>query len=133
MQKIIVAKHVSTVHRGYYLDTQYEQYCFYVGHEGPPDDSNDTCAPATDSLWHFVVAIYDNGATSLYIDGLLGGSNTISGMTHSPVNVRFGSLAEGGPWMHFWEGSLDDIRFYDRALGEPEILALYQEGGWSGQ
>ncbi|HOX32597.1 MAG TPA: caspase family protein [Spirochaetales bacterium] len=28
--------------------------------------------------------------------------------------------------------SLDDIRFYNRQLGEAELLSLYREGGWTG-
>jgi arabinan endo-1,5-alpha-L-arabinosidase len=30
----------------------------------------------------------------------------------------------------FLQGSLDDIRIYNRALSESEIKALYHEGGW---
>ena len=131
MQKMIVAKHVSTVHRGFCLYTYSEDYYFYVGHEGPPDDSKDVVAPLGDSLWHLVVGIYDNGTMKLYIDGVLKDSDSISGMTHSPENVRFGSLAPGGPWRHYWEGLIDDVRVYSRALSESQILALYHEGGWN--
>lgn len=30
-------------------------------------------------------------------------------------------------WQSFWPGSLDEIRFYDKALSAEEILALYKE------
>jgi len=133
IQKMIVAKHVSTVHKGYCLYTMYRKYYFYVGHESPIDDSKDVISTASDSLWHFVVAVYDNGAMSIYVDGLLAGSDTITGMTHSPAEVTVGSLSAGGPWMHYWQGMIDDIRFYDRALEDWEIHALYHEAGWQGQ
>ena len=30
----------------------------------------------------------------------------------------------------YFEGKIDDIRIYNRALSEEEIQALYHEGGW---
>ena len=33
----------------------------------------------------------------------------------------------------YYNGNIDDIRIYNRALSEDEIQALYHEGGWTGK
>jgi len=35
--------------------------------------------------------------------------------------------------VRYYQGFLDDIRIYNRALSDIEIQALYHEGGWTGQ
>ena len=78
-----------------------------------------------DGAWHQCVATWQQGggALTLYVDGNLeatgtGGTNAPT----APTYLRFGSLQTG---TNFFAGSLDDIRMYNRALGNNEVTALY--------
>ena len=80
----------------------------------------------TDSNWHHIVLLFDGGLASLYMDGDIVASNTITppsvssddiiGIGGSPNNVGYRILL----------GKVSDVRFYDRALTEDEINILYE-------
>ncbi|HXI70618.1 MAG TPA: LamG-like jellyroll fold domain-containing protein [Verrucomicrobiae bacterium] len=77
-----------------------------------------------DGTWHHVAATRNNtnGATAVYVDGVLRGSGT--GPTGSriwPPNLHIGNLQTGN---NFLNGTLDDVRLYDRILTTNEITAL---------
>ena len=79
--------------------------------------------------WHHVVATYkqggpDEGFKIFYIDGQVAGS-TDSGKLKNPANT--GLLLIGSEINRaFWQGHLDDIRIYNRALSEEQVKALYE-------
>jgi hypothetical protein len=84
--------------------------------------------PVNDGTWHYCVAtrVQSTGAMQLYVDGALQSSGT--GTTNSltaPAYLRFGAIQSGGGFLN---GSLDAIKIYDRALGNLEIAALYDDG-----
>ncbi len=69
--------------------------------------------------WHHVAAVYNGIAMTLYLDGEFMGSNEVV-MDTAKTRFVFGSvrnLAEG-----FFKGGLDDVRIYDRALSQTELL-----------
>lgn len=81
-----------------------------------------------DGQWHYCVAtrVQSTGATQIYVDGSLqaagtGSTNTLSAAAH----LRFGGIQDGGG---FFNGKLDEIKIYNRALGNLEIAALYGDG-----
>ena len=74
--------------------------------------------------WHHVAATRNNtsGAVALYVDGVLNGSGTgATGSRTFPPSLRIGSLQTGN---NFLNGTLDDVRLYDRILTVGEIAAL---------
>jgi type II secretory pathway pseudopilin PulG len=86
-----------------------------------------------DGLWHHVAGVFDNGTLTIYIDGnpetpTSGGSTFGRG-----VNDRYGFLGVGseattfdgskGP-NNYFDGDMDDVRIYDRALDSNEIAQL---------
>jgi hypothetical protein len=79
-----------------------------------------------DGKWHFVAArrIRATGALSLFIDGSLvaTGIGGTQSLTASPY-IRIGSLQTN---TNFFKGIIDEVRIYNRALSDDEILALYQ-------
>jgi hypothetical protein len=92
---------------------------------GNPDTTLVSSASVADGLWHQCVATREKatGVMNVYVDGSwqaagIGGTNSVN----VAPTVRFGSLRGGG---NFFQGSLDDIRFYNRALGSNEVTALY--------
>jgi len=84
--------------------------------------------------WHFVIGMGDGDSLKLYIDGILQGSQLAStanyGSSGFPFNIGGGGISNLSG--NYFEGLLDDIRIYDRALGETEIDSLFRIGGWVG-
>jgi hypothetical protein len=76
--------------------------------------------------WHFYVSTFDSTGTSLYFDGQSRSYFSIgSPMLPATHDFAVGNNSEGtAPF----DGSLDEVRIYDRALSQEEILELYQLG-----
>ena len=77
-----------------------------------------------DLLWHHIVAIWDKGTQSIYIDGMLDTSD----FQGSYVVNYFSKPLELG--IHFgflnpYEGFIDELRIFNRALSTAEIDELY--------
>ncbi len=80
-----------------------------------------TTAPS-DGLWHQLIYTYDGVTDSLYLDGTLKSSSTTAvHQTGAPAAAYLGTYA---PNSEMWNGSLDDVRIYNRALTSGEISLL---------
>lgn len=71
-----------------------------------------------DGAWHHVVAVRDdtNGRHAIYVDGELDASTSVSGTPSDdagPVSIGGETDASGDTGRRF-EGTLDDVRIYDR-------------------
>jgi len=84
-----------------------------------------TSTTAGDNNWHQAVAIYNGSALNLYLDGALVHNQAGSGsISDNSGNLRIGKDGTGlGP--AFFNGLIDDIRIYNRALSAAEIQAIY--------
>jgi hypothetical protein len=79
----------------------------------------------TGRFYHYVV-IYNGSKLNTYVDGVLNGSFDANGLILTNQNdVYIGKyyLRNG----YEFEGTLDDLRIYNRALTQQEISALYNE------
>lgn len=77
-----------------------------------------------DGIWHFAATTYDGNLLKLYVDGVLHDSNHSSGLLETswdPNIGRRGGQDHGG----YFNGTIDEIRIYDRALSEAEIQSLF--------
>ncbi|MFC1787861.1 LamG-like jellyroll fold domain-containing protein [Patescibacteria group bacterium] len=84
-----------------------------------------------DGQWHFVVVAYDGAAVVTYIDGAFVSTFPLSGtMTHSsnPNGVNIGYYY--GTGAHF-DGLIDEVALFDRALDLGEVQDLYLYGKYS--
>ena len=75
----------------------------------------------TDGQWHHVVFRRAGAQISLYVDGALKGSATDLGVIGEPSLLRIG---RGSYVTLGWNGAIDDVRIYNRALGDDEIVSL---------
>ena len=88
-------------------------------------------ATITDSNWHHVaVTRKNNGAdttVTFYIDGVSSGATTVNTNNYGTATlpIRLGKESSG---LSSFDGVLDDIRFYGRALTGAEIAQLYNLG-----
>lgn len=73
------------------------------------------------NTWTHLAATYDGITQKLYVNGTLAGSRPQSGA----VTVSGGKLRIGGNsiWGEYFTGHIDEVRVYNRALTETEILA----------
>ncbi|HLX60884.1 MAG TPA: MBG domain-containing protein [Planctomycetota bacterium] len=109
---------------------------FYVGSDGKlrgaywcgTTNPLATSTVVTDNLWHHAVLTGAVNTQSLYLDGKLIG--TLSGTIDHGVAIknRLGSGVVNGwtasPSNPFFTGTLDDVRFYNRALSLSEVQTL---------
>jgi hypothetical protein len=76
-----------------------------------------------DGSWHHVVGVYDGNEVRVYYDGEVGETTAaLSGNTYVSNQDFKISDTGGAPW----EGIIDEVRVYNRALSAREIKALYE-------
>jgi chitodextrinase len=78
-------------------------------------------SPLPRNAWSHLATTYDGTTVRLYVNGVLGGSSTIVGS----MPASAGPLRLGGNsiWSEWFQGQLDDVRIYKRALTATEIQA----------
>lgn len=98
------------------------QFCFGVGN---PDISIRSSALINDGAWHHCAATRQQGTGSIcvYVDGVLqatgsGNENSLNASSR----LLFGAIASGGG---YFNGSLDDVKIFNRALSSNEVAAVY--------
>jgi hypothetical protein len=75
---------------------------------------------ASTSQWHQVVMLRRLGVTSFYVDGVATPGST-SATPLVPTSFRIG--AQNG--VRFFNGAIDEVRVYNRALSTNEVTQLY--------
>ena len=71
-------------------------------------------------VWQMLTFTFDKGTAKFYKDGSL-----IATKTGMPAPIRW----RGFHMTHWFNGGLDDVRLYDRALDEAEVTTLYKSAG----
>jgi hypothetical protein len=102
-----------------------------------PNESIYTTTTYNDGLWHHVAAVRaSDNSRVLYVDGqqMVSDSNVTSAFD-APVSIILGALFSPGypSGGRFWNGAIDDVRIYNRALSATEVTALYngsETGSW---
>jgi len=93
---------------------------------GNPDATILSTTSINDGSWHQCVATRQQatGLMSLYVDGSLQATGTAGrNSQYASARLLFGAIASGGG---YFNGSLDEIRLFSRALGSNEVAALYE-------
>ncbi|NQT03176.1 MAG: LamG domain-containing protein, partial [Planctomycetes bacterium] len=81
-----------------------------------------------DGEWHHTAGVYDGAKYYLYVDGELDASKDASGtISISSFPVFIGANAQQGG--REFEGLIDDVRIYKRALMDTEIPGVMSGGG----
>jgi len=75
-----------------------------------------------DNKWIFIAIVYDAGDITFYKDGAYF-SDTIA--TKKSLFNNTGQLVTIGSYLDYLNGSMDDVRIYNRALSESEVEKLY--------
>jgi uncharacterized protein (TIGR02145 family) len=97
---------------------------------GPNAKAVSTSGRYNDAKWHHISVIHTKDSLCMLIDNRL-----VVSIAYSTVvtgtgteESRFGKYEEG---QFLYNGALDDVYIYNRALSPAEIDSLYHEGGWT--
>jgi hypothetical protein len=80
----------------------------------------------TDGNWHFVCVVNNDNVFQIYIDGAASGNSQAMSPNISSGSVHIGTVPETSAC--FFNGSIDEVRIYNRALSKSEILEHYTSG-----
>ncbi len=89
-----------------------------------------SAATANDGQWHHAALVADKSTQALYLDGVLVDyraatfSSTVLGTNYIGYGST-GAWPQGGSSPNSFNGYLDDVRIYDKALNASEIYQLY--------
>ena len=106
------------------------------------DDDNKETADGqnvADGLWHHVLGTCNNDGIKIYVDGVFGGEDvrnfqpySLAGTSQRPGYIGAGTDASGTEPNDvnnkIFDGFIDDVRVYNYALTDAEILALTAMG-----
>jgi hypothetical protein len=89
-----------------------------------------------DGQWYHVAAMRDGTEFRVYVNGVLDGTNTAPGADYdlsgtSQKNALIGAIwSQGNDLIQkFYVGIIDDVRIYNEALLEPELLSIMEGSG----
>ncbi len=77
----------------------------------------------TDSNWHHVVLRRGSGITRMFVDGVLQSESTYNSLAKNTLSLDIGSCYSTCPAIQTFNGIIDEVRIYNRALTESEIKA----------
>jgi hypothetical protein len=103
---------------GYWLGITYANtFRFWIDIGGTPQTVGSTDIINLNT-WYHVVGVYDGSTVKIYVDGILKGSTSATGsITAVTTSLRIGYTYDGSRF----NGLIDEVRIYNRALSEEEI------------
>jgi hypothetical protein len=87
----------------------------------------DSTQPISIRQWHHVLVRVENKVPDFYVDGVVTGKTPTS-FTKTPTGNNYPLLIGKRDDGHYFDGVIDDVRIYNRALSADEIWQLYQSG-----
>ncbi|HAK95667.1 MAG TPA: hypothetical protein DCM87_11850 [Planctomycetes bacterium] len=101
---------------------------FVRGDPGPtPVNHAHSARSAFDGTWHHLALVDNGGDAAFYIDGIRDATHvTYVRPFLSPTTTAIGAVLRATAG-YFFAGEIDDVRLYNYALAENEILALVPE------
>lgn len=95
--------------------------------QGPATPNNiESNATLSSNTWHMATITYDGTTTRLYQDAVLVGEDNLIATTTGTANgMHWGSYLGAS---EFWQGQMDEIGVWTRALNQSEIILIYHSG-----
>lgn len=118
-------------HRSYQFQVETDGKLRFRFLEQASSDGSATAPAALDTnRWYYVTATYDRSNIKLYVDGALV-NTTAETEALIPNNNQLSigrAVRDNDTDFGEWDGSLDEVRVYNRALSAAEIQSLYALG-----
>ncbi|MGV3591177.1 MAG: LamG-like jellyroll fold domain-containing protein, partial [Gammaproteobacteria bacterium] len=107
---------------GWYFRLNGSTLNFTTAFDSSSGNSVSAASDITDTNWHHVVGVHDASAKtlSIYIDGVLSNSLTYSSAANVDNTYALGIGFKPG-WGEYFDGSLDEIRFWNTARTAAQI------------
>jgi len=100
------------------------QIWYYLKNESGQAQSKTTSAAVVSNEWNYIVLTYDGANVKVYLNGaLVYGPLAFNGNINQPGNNLFIGTYTGSS--ENFIGLIDDVRIYNRALSDSEILNAY--------
>lgn len=102
------------------------QPVFWLRHNATSTSTALTSSTAlSSSTWYHVVGTWDGTTMKLYVNSVQKNTTTysISGTSNSLPTLTTGRLGTFNGW--YFNGKIDEVRIYNRALSDQEVLELY--------
>lgn len=81
------------------------------------------------NAWHHIAVTFDGSNLNVYLNGVNDGRTTKTYNTQlNSYGLRIGVTPPNDGWHMYFNGNIDDVRIYNRALSETEIQELYHLG-----
>jgi uncharacterized repeat protein (TIGR01451 family) len=118
------------------LDNGTGRLRFEADGQGSSSRDLDTNSPVlTVGVWQHVAATFDVATQEMkiYVNGVevpstLTGSGAVTSIFNSTAPVRIGAYLDGSGRFNSWNGLIDEVSLYNRALTASEIQAIYNAG-----
>ncbi len=81
----------------------------------------------TNNDWHHLVYTYSNRLEKVYMDGVLVQTNTDASTEALNYGAPFTIGAKAASAFDKWAGKIDDVKVYNRALLQNEVLVLFNQ------
>jgi hypothetical protein len=79
--------------------------------------------------WHHIVASYTGSRNDLYVDGVsVVGEDVIGAIPATTDDLYIGTNAAADNNVDTFDGTIDEVRIYNRGLTASEVARLYQSG-----
>ena len=106
------------------------QYTFFWSYVANNDTSNGSSFTLKPNKWNHVVVTKSGATATYYVNGVKGASGDGASAT---ILYKVAKKIDMGFWYYstnrFWNGVLDDVQIYNRALTAAEAYQLYRQAG----
>jgi len=120
-QEIVLNKHTVLL-----IQINSNGFTYYLVNETTTPSQRTRTAINNDTNWHYYVLRYDGSSIDFFFDGSYSGSENTSGPINSDPSRPL--VIGKDPWGQTFNGDLDEIKIYERALNTTEIQETYNEG-----
>jgi len=76
-------------------------------------------------IWYCIALTWDGTDFAVYVEGILKASGTYSGLSSIHTFADIGNNGDANNRSQSWDGLIDHVRTYNRALSATEIQAIY--------
>ena len=105
--------------------TQSKGFRFELGGKGTVFETTPSTALNT---WYHIVGVYDGIAMKLYVNGVLSNSQPMTGpIKTNNAPLRIGKQFWWGSNYSYWDGLIDELKIYNRALSADEVQEHYND------
>jgi len=100
---------------------------FKIGHYGPDSGIRANVPALQTNRWYHIAGTYDGDVARIYLDGILLGAKAIGPKQVGNSRPLYCGYNNVSGYPYYLDGSLDELRLYNRALTPAEIRHLYRE------